>query len=189
MESETPPVCPAEPNPEEFAEMIDRYYLPLRRFAGSLVRCGARAEDLAHQTVLIFAQHGHQIRDRAKVRQWLFTTLWREHLREIRRTARAVGLPDMDVLLMECDAPAEVSIGDPHAVRAALAALPPPAAGILRLRYFQGLSYRALAEALGVPIGTVMSRLSRAHRALRKRLESGVPRRQGAVAGLPGGRA
>lgn len=166
MELAQPPAPPSE-----FTEMAEHYYVPLRRFAGSLSRCRARAEDLAHQTILLYAQRGWQIRDRAKVRQWLFTTLWREHLREVRRGARTVPCADLDLCLPEGEISADASIGDARELRAVLATLAPRWREALRLRYFENLSYREMAAALGVPVGTVMSRLCRARRALREALE------------------
>jgi RNA polymerase sigma-70 factor (ECF subfamily) len=70
--------------------------------------------------------------------------------------------PDPEMLLLESD----------HAtlIASALRTLPDPFHQVLVLREIEGLSYRELADVIGIPIGTVMSRLSRARRALRRAL-------------------
>src|SRR2546426_12132052 len=64
----------------EFASLVDRYYAALYQFAFSLTRSESDASDLTQQTFYIWATKGHQLRDRSKVKTWLFTTLHREFL-------------------------------------------------------------------------------------------------------------
>ncbi|MFP6879595.1 MAG: sigma factor, partial [Roseibacillus sp.] len=64
----------------EFEELVDAHFQPLYRFAFSLAKDPDRAADLVQQTFVIWAQKGHQLKDRSKAKTWLFTTLYREHL-------------------------------------------------------------------------------------------------------------
>lgn len=78
-------------------------------------------------------------------------------------------------------------IDDAAALRQALCRLPEPLRRVLVLRELEGLTYRELADSIGIPIGTVMSRLSRARTALRGQLTSprhDLSRARASVVGL-----
>ena len=72
----------------EFEELVDAHYKPLYLFAYSLAKNPDGAADLVQQTFCIWAQKGHQLKDRSKAKTWLFTTLFREHLALSRRQKR-----------------------------------------------------------------------------------------------------
>src|SRR6266436_10439972 len=73
---------------DEFGELVARHYEPLYKFAFSLTRAEADASDLTQQTFYLWATKGHQLRDRSKVKTWLFTTLHRILLEARRRQTR-----------------------------------------------------------------------------------------------------
>src|SRR6266487_2407966 len=73
---------------DDFEEIVSQYYEPLYRFAFSLTRTEADACDLTQQTFYIWATKGQQLRDRAKVKSWMFTILHREFLNSRARAAR-----------------------------------------------------------------------------------------------------
>src|ERR1041384_2257416 len=79
---------------DDFEQIVSRHYEALYRFAYSLTRSEADACDLTQQTFYTWATKGHQLRDRTKVKSWLFTTLHREFL-NIRK--RAVRFPHVDL--------------------------------------------------------------------------------------------
>src|SRR5438045_9678507 len=79
---------------DDFEQIVSQHYEPLYRFALSLTRKEADACDLTQQTFYIWATKGHQLRDRSKVKSWLFTILHREVL-NIRR--RAVRFPHFEL--------------------------------------------------------------------------------------------
>src|SRR5690242_2995651 len=87
--------------------------------------------------------------------------------------------PDPEMLLLETD---HMTL-----IASALRTLPEPFHQVLVLREIEGLSYRELAELIGVPIGTVMSRLSRARRALRRALTHDVQQARASKQETPGG--
>ncbi len=68
-----------------FERVVAHYYEPLYQFAFSLTRAEADACDLTQQTFYVWATKGHQLRDPAKVKTWLFTTLHRQFLESRRR--------------------------------------------------------------------------------------------------------
>lgn len=83
---------------EEFANLVDQYYQALYRFGFSLAKDPDRASDLVQQTFVIWAQKGYQLKDRSKAKTWLFTTLYREHLSNPRRSQRH---PEMEISEVE----------------------------------------------------------------------------------------
>jgi RNA polymerase sigma-70 factor (ECF subfamily) len=157
---------------EVFTQLVDAHYASLYRFALSLARNSADAGDLVQQTFFIWATKGHGLREAAKAKSWLFTTLYREFLRGRRRDARATSLEDLppgeaDVAAEEVDRVARL---DAATVMAALQTVEEVFRAPLTLFYLEDLSYQEIAAALDVPIGTVMSRLSRGKMQLRAAL-------------------
>src|ERR1043165_8893852 len=65
---------------EMFTALVDEHYQTLYRFALSLTRSESDASDLTQQTFLIWANKGHQLREAAKAKFWLFRTLHRSFL-------------------------------------------------------------------------------------------------------------
>ena len=153
---------------EAFTQLVDAHYAPLYRFALSLARNPADAGDLVQQTFYIWATKGHALREAAKAKTWLFTTLYREFLRGRRRDSRAVSLEDLppggEVAAEEVDRVARLDAG---VVMAALQEVDEVFRAPLTLFYLEDLSYAEIAATLDVPIGTVMSRLSRGKAQLR----------------------
>ena len=155
----------------DFEQIVDAHYAALYRFALSLARSEAAAADLTQQTFYLWASRGHQLREAAKVKSWLFTTLYREFLSLHRREQR---YPQADLDGETAELPAEGgSVADSIDGAAAVAALQKideVYRAPLTLFYLEEFSYREIAAVLGVPAGTVMSRLSRGKALLRKLL-------------------
>jgi RNA polymerase sigma-70 factor (ECF subfamily) len=160
-------------NNEAFAQLVDAHYAPLYRFALSLSRNGSDAGDLVQQTFFIWATKGHGLRELTKAKSWLFTTLYREFLRGRRRDSKSTFLEDLppgekDPVADDVD---RVSKIDAASVMVALQTVDEAFRAPLTLFYIEDLSYAEIAETLDVPIGTVMSRLSRGKAQLRLALE------------------
>lgn len=154
---------------EAFTQLVDAHYTALHRFALSLARNATDAGDLVQQTFFIWATKGDALRDAAKAKSWLFTTLYREFLRSRRRSERATSIEDLpsgekEIAAEDVDRVARL---DGATVMAALQEVDEVFRAPLSLFYLQDLSYQEIAETLGVPIGTVMSRLSRGKAQLR----------------------
>ena len=157
---------------DEFRQLVDAYYAPLYRFALSLARNSPDACDLTQQTFFIWARKGGQLRDSSKAKSWLFTTLYREFLRGRRRTDHLTSLEDLPSGEADPAAPGVdvVSGMDAGLTVEALQEVDEVYRTPLTLFYLQEFSYKEIAETLDVPIGTVMSRLSRGKAQLRAAL-------------------
>ena len=156
----------------EFAELVDAHYQALYRFGYSLTRSPDRAADLVQETFCIWAEKNAQLRDRSKAKTWLFTTLHREFLGQRRKMSRFSDEP-LDENLMGAEAGAEDDAErqmDGHRAVELLSEMDEMYSAPLALFYLQQHSYKEIAEILDVPIGTVMSRLSRGKEMLRKRM-------------------
>ena len=163
-------VAPTDVAKVDFELLVDTHYGALYRFAYSLAKNAMQAADLTQQTFYLWAAKGHQLRDTSKIKTWLFTTLYREFLGGHRHETRfpKVGLEELPE-----QAAAATSVYekiDAGAAVAALQTLEENYRAPLTLFYLKQFSYAEIAEVLGVPIGTVMSRLSRGKEFLRQKL-------------------
>jgi RNA polymerase sigma-70 factor (ECF subfamily) len=158
-------------SPPNFDAVVKDFYSDIFRFAYSLVRNEHDAVDLTQQTFLKFARKGHQIRDPSKVKSWLATTMKREFYNSLRREKAhpSVEIEEADRTGYVVDAKAVQSL-DAHLAMDALAGIEEKYRLPLSLFYIQGLSYKEIAETLEIPMGTVMSRLSRGKETLRAAL-------------------
>jgi RNA polymerase sigma factor (sigma-70 family) len=158
---------------DEFEDLVDQYYQALYRFGFSLAKNPDRAADLVQQTFVIWAQKGHQLKDRSKAKTWLFTTLYREHLSNARKSQRH---PELEISEAEHELPSdEEETGrqlDARRAVSLLSQLDETFRAPLTLFYLQQHSYKEIAEVLDVPMGTVMSRISRGKEQLRKKMGS-----------------
>lgn len=160
----------------EFEQLVDQYYVPLYRFAMSLTQSEATACDLTQQTFFLWAKKGHQLRDRSKAKSWLFTTLHREFLGSRRRETRFPH-HEMEEVGHELPSvsPTVVNDLDGGTVMDALVQVDELYRAPLMLFYLEDFSYQEIAEYLGIPIGTVMSRLNRGKAQLRQLLQDRHP--------------
>lgn len=156
---------------------FERHVLPevelLLRVAMSLTRNTADAEDLVQDT-LVRAYRSIDRFDGAHPRSWLLTILRNTHInRNRRRRPELLREPETQNLVVASasDAPdAGVDLMFDAVIAHALQALPEVFREIVEMVDINGLSYGEAAEALGVPIGTVMSRLHRGRARIRERL-------------------
>jgi len=149
--------------------IVLEHYAALYRFGFALAKNESDAADLTQETFLILAKHYEHIRDPERVKCWLFTTLRREFLRRVR--THAVH-PEVQIRSDEHEIPAiKPSVFRSIDAKLALAALEKvdeSYRSALKLFYLSDLSYKEISATLGVPIGTVMSRLSRGKKQLRR---------------------
>jgi len=158
-----------------FQHLVDAWYDRLYRFAFSLARNGDDALDLTQQTFARFAEKGQSLRDQGKAKSWLFTVLYREFLNSRRVRVREVS-GDVDGFIeQQPSEPAQSSFAvDVQVAMKALTELDENFRVPLTLFYLESHSYKEIAEVLNIPIGTVMSRISRGKEHLRRKLESGT---------------
>jgi RNA polymerase sigma-70 factor (ECF subfamily) len=154
-----------------FESLATQYYEPLYRFAYSLTHSEADACDLTQETFRIWATKGHQLREWAKAKAWLFTTLYRLYLEARRRETRFPNEPiealDVEPPLISPDA---INGADAEVVLQALDRVDELFRAPVALFYLEDYSYHEIADILGVPLGTVKSRIARGISQLQKHL-------------------
>lgn len=142
----------------------------LYRIAYSWCHNAALADDLVQETLVKALKYSDQLRDPNTIKSWLYkilTNCWRDHFRRTRETVDIDDVVLVDDHDPECH---QERMEVVEKVRAGIATLPVGQRQVLTLVDLEGCSYIEVAEILDVPIGTVMSRLCRARRALKDAL-------------------
>jgi RNA polymerase sigma-70 factor (ECF subfamily) len=169
------------------AALIEAQIPGLRRFACALLRGDSEgADDLVQDTLERALSRWHLRRADGNVRGWLYTILYNRFLTD-RHRAKRRGFHD--VLTEETELPGieggQNSALEHRDLLRAVSALPEEQRSVLLLIAVEDLSYEEAARVLGVPIGTVMSRLSRGRERLRQLLcgdiDGNNPRRSAAL--------
>lgn len=156
----------------KLAQLVEQHYALLYRYAYRLTGSDADAEDLTQQTFVAAQLKWNQLRDESRAKSWLFAIARNAYLKQLRRPVCIpidfaddfVAEPTLELALEP-----EVEF-DSDQLQLALNELPEDFRSPLILFYFDEFSYREISDQLGVPIGTIMSRLSRAKAWLRRRL-------------------
>jgi RNA polymerase sigma-70 factor (ECF subfamily) len=155
------------------AALIEAQIPGLRRFACALLR-GDRegADDLVQETLERALSHWNLRRNQGNLRGWLYTILYTRFLSDQRRVRRR---GPHDAFTDEAELPGidggQHSALEHRDLLRAFAALPEEQRTVLLLVGVEDLSYQEAARVLGVPIGTVMSRLSRGRERLRRSMQ------------------
>lgn len=156
------------------------------RVANSLTRDTGEAEDLV-QDALIRAYRAIEGFDGRHPRAWLLTIVRNTHLNRVRkRRPELLDDPDQDIDRLSRQGTASTVEDDvvggtlDAVIDAALRELPAKHRQVLELVDMDGLNYQEAALVLGVPVGTVMSRLHRARKSMKRRLDRAglTPRRR-----------
>jgi RNA polymerase sigma-70 factor (ECF subfamily) len=155
------------PDRTALAELIDRHYALVYRYAYRLSGSATEAEDLTQQTFLQAHARFDQLREPSLAKSWLCTIVRNAYLRTRRVPLRPVPLESAAEPCAAVPSPDEI---DPQELQAALNELPEEFRAPLILFYFEEFTYKEIAAQLDVPIGTVMSRLARGKDHLRRRL-------------------
>lgn len=163
----------------EFADRVKPHLDSLYRTALRMTGEGASAEDLVQETFLKAYRGFGQFEPGSNFKAWLFTILTHSYINDYRRRSRAPRVTDFS----EVEPEGEIEtphfsaedverladrLGDP--AKRALDRLPPEHRLVFLMSTFEDLSYKEISAILGVPIGTVMSRLFRARAVLRREL-------------------
>lgn len=145
----------------------------MRRYARSLTRDGDEAEDLVQDALLRALERRATFRSGGNLRGWLLAILHNAFV-DARRSRGAARARETEAagLLAETQPATQEAAVRLGQIRAAFFRLPEEQRAALHLVAIEGLSHQAAAEVLGVPIGTLMSRIGRARAALRA-LEEG----------------
>lgn len=141
----------------------------LRRYARALTRDVTIADDLVQDCLTRALGKLHLWQKGTDLRAWLFTILHNQYVNYVRRSVRegaSVGLSDSEPLLTR--APQQGRRLELRDLERAIAKLPEEQQSAILLVGLEGMRYEEVATVLGVPVGTIRSRLSRGREALRK---------------------
>jgi RNA polymerase sigma-70 factor (ECF subfamily) len=162
---------------EVFRQALTTLLPRLRRFGMTLTGSRTDAEELVQNTCERVLLRAEQLRDQTRMDAWLFgimRNIWNSELRKL-RIRRHEGVEAAENVVGD-DGPAVVEGRMTlDAVRRAMASLPQEQRAVLMLVCVDGLSYKSAAEVMDIPVGTVMSRLSRARLELNSRLTVAAP--------------
>ncbi len=163
----------------EFDEFIRDQVPRLRRYARALLGERSRADDLVQDTLERAWTRFHLWQRGSNLRAWLFTVMHNVFVNQHRKNSReaAVALDDAPEIAVNDGAAQSMDVRD---LTKALTQLPAEFREVLLLVSVEQMSYEEVAEVLNVPLGTVMSRLSRGRARLRALLsgESTPPLRR-----------
>lgn len=154
----------------EIAQLVAEHHQVVYRYAYRLTGSVPDAEDLTQQVFLTAQERLSQLRKEECARGWLLAIL-RNYFLKMRQKRRPVPAENLgfDIQTVPAAVPEEAHI-DRERLQQALDELPTKFRLVLAMFYFEGCSYREIADRLDVPIGTVMSRLARAKAHLRAKL-------------------
>jgi RNA polymerase sigma-70 factor (ECF subfamily) len=174
------------PSTEIELELIAKAQQGDRQAFSELVRCHRKgvinvvyrmcgdanlAEDAAQEAFIRAWQHLPNYKPRSPFRNWVYRIATNAARDVLRRERETVDIDEL-ALATSGEGPEATTEREERGerVREAVLALPPASREVLVLREYEGFSYREIADALGIPIGTVMSRLNYARNHLRKSL-------------------
>jgi len=159
----------------DFEQVVNSFYEGLYRFAYSLTGNADDASELTQETFARFLSKHGQIRESGKIKAWLSTTLYRTFLGWKRRESRHPHI-ELSQLPEELAVPTEEAVDnlENESINEAFLQMEERYRVPLALYYFEQLSYVEISEVLEIPIGTVMSRLSRGKEILRKSLTAKI---------------
>ncbi|MCS7021693.1 MAG: RNA polymerase sigma factor [Gemmataceae bacterium] len=172
-----------------YQQLVADYYEALYRFAYRLSGSDHDARDLVQETYRRAFEAIHQLRDARAARSWLIKILLNVYRQQYRQEAGLRYCPP-ESLTDQQDTRGEPqdtafdgmpSTIDPQRLQQAILELDEMFRLPLLLFYMEDYSYRDIAEQLSIPLGTVMSRLSRAKEHLRRRLQAATAKPLGSV--------
>ena len=152
-------------------QQLSEHRAKLHRMAVAWCGDSALADDLVQDTLAKALEKQEQLKDEARLGAWLYKILhncWMEHLRTQKPT---LDIDDMELTCTDCP---EKHFADNQLVtqvRTAVESLPVNQCQVMTLVDLEGCSYEQVAAILDIPVGTVMSRLSRARETMKKRLQ------------------
>lgn len=147
----------------------------LRRYARALRRDAGTADDLVQDCLERALSRFHLFRTGTDLRRWLFTILHNLHVNQTRRAGRRL---DDGTLDERVDLAGPAGLGPDRGLPVrdlgrALERLPDEQREVVLLIGLEEMSYKEAADIVGVPVGTVMSRLARGRERLRQLMDSG----------------
>jgi len=156
---------------EALDALVARWHLPLWKYARRLTGSDDAAADAVQEVWLRVLRGLPALREPARLRPWIFGIARRALMDRLRVQYSAPSIADVDVEELGANADAHGLRGDFDELKGELESMPVLERDVLVLFYLDELSLAELADVLAVPIGTAKSRLFRARRMLRARLD------------------
>jgi RNA polymerase sigma factor (sigma-70 family) len=151
--------------------LVARWHLPLWKYARRLTGSDDAAADAVQEVWLRVLRGLPTLREPARLRPWVFGIARRVLMDRLRVQYSAPSIADMDVEELGAHVDADGAPGDLDELKSELESMPVVERDVLVLFYLDELSLAELADVLAIPIGTAKSRLFRARRMLRTRLD------------------
>jgi RNA polymerase sigma-70 factor, ECF subfamily len=152
----------------EIPEQIEAEIPSLRRYARALTRDVVGADDLVQECVTRALAKIALWREGTDLRAWLFTILHNQYVNQVRRSVRTGATVELDEIWPPLRlSPTQDKRLELRDLDRALGQVPAEQRAVILLIGLEGMSYDEVSELLGVPVGTVRSRLSRGRLALR----------------------
>jgi RNA polymerase sigma-70 factor, ECF subfamily len=152
----------------EFSRLLESEIPRLRRYARALTRNTAKADDLVQSSLVRALEKQHLWQPGSNLRAWLFTILHNQHVNDVRHSLREGSLGPVEdaepVWRVEPVVDASLQLRD---LQRGINTLSYEQREVLLLVGLEGMRYEQVADILGIPVGTVRSRLSRARTTLR----------------------
>jgi RNA polymerase sigma-70 factor (ECF subfamily) len=147
---------------------------PLRRFAKKLCQNDSDAEDLLQSTILQAIEKEHLYQSGTNLFSWMSKIMYNKFVSQYRRRAKfETQFDPQDLINRQARAPDQEDQAELDLIEEAMSQLADEHRDILVMICIQDMQYHEAAEKLGIPVGTVRSRLSRAREALRRELGNG----------------
>lgn len=148
----------------------------LRRYARALVHDVVTADDLVQDCLARALDKLHLWRQDTNLRGWLFTILHNQYVNEVRRSVRRGSMVELSDATLPSRPANHDTVLELRDLDCALGQLPAEMRVVILLVGLEGVPYGAVANILGIPIGTVRSRLSRGRDTLRRLMDIEVDR-------------
>ncbi len=152
----------AEEDEDAFRELYDRFADRVFRYAFTLLRSEHLSEEVTQETMIAVWKSTHRFQGRSKVSTWIFGIARNKAFDLLRREKRGDRLPDVSLVSPD-PAPALLKA---EAVSGAMGMLPESQREVVFLTFYEGLSYGEISRLLGIPEGTVKSRMFHAKKKL-----------------------
>ena len=149
---------------------LEKHRVLLYRLAYSWCHNAALADDLVQDAMVKALKNARQLKESAAIKGWLSKILancWYDHLRRTHKTVDLDNLPYEEAASTNDESEKQDII---NRVRAMIAELPVGQRQVITLVDLAGFSYAEISNILDIPVGTVMSRISRARKALKVKL-------------------
>jgi RNA polymerase sigma factor (sigma-70 family) len=161
---------------DAFDALVARWHEPVRTYARRVAGSSDAADDVVQDVWMRVVRGLPRLKDPARLRAWIFGIARRVLMDRLRQQYSAPVLSDIDVADLGAPGSVDELADDLAQMHEQLALLPVVERDVLALFYLQELSMAEMSDVLGVPVGTIKSRLHRARRMLHARMTEGSSR-------------